>query len=153
MNRANKRIFPATRLIIFELVAFLGFIAFIWISELFDIPHRCLGAASTPVNWQEALFETLIILPLALVVVYATRKVFERMRYLEGFLRLCSHCKKVADEKGEWQEIESFIQKRSEARFSHGICPHCAEKLYPEVFAKDKRDRNKREGGDQDESS
>jgi len=135
MNRANNRFFPARRLIFFELVSFLIFIAFIWISELLDIPHRCLGAEATPVNWREALFETLMILPLALVVVYSTRKVFERMRYLEGFLRVCSHCKRVADEQGRWQEIESFIQTRSEARFSHGICPQCAMELYPEVFA------------------
>jgi len=137
MSAINDKHFSAKRLIFFELAAFLAFIAFIWLSELFDIPHRCLGAEATPINWQEALFETLMILPLALVVVFSTRKVFERMRYLEGFLKVCSHCKKVADENGQWQEIESFIQKRSDAKFSHGICPHCAKALYPEVFAQD----------------
>jgi hypothetical protein len=135
MDRSNNHLFPAKRLIFFELVAFFAFIGLTWISEYLDIPHYCLGAEVTPFNWREALFETLMILPLALVVVYSTRKVFERMRYLEGFLRLCSNCKKVADEEGKWQEIEHFVQKRSEARFSHGICPECAKKLYPEVFA------------------
>lgn len=135
MNRSPIRYFSAKRLVWCELAAFLAFIAFIWISEIFDLPYHCLGAEATPVNWREALIETLMILPLALVVVYATRKVFERMRYLEGFLKVCSHCKKVADENGQWQEIESFIQKRSDAKFSHGICPDCAMELYPEVFA------------------
>lgn len=135
MRRSNNHFFPAKRLIFLELAAFLAFIGLIWLGEYFDIPHYCLGAEPTPFDWRETLFETLMILPLALVVVYSTRKVFERMRYLEGFLRLCSHCKKVADEKGQWQEIEQFVQKRSEARFSHGICPDCAEQLYPEVFA------------------
>jgi hypothetical protein len=135
MSHVNNHFFPAKRLIFFELTAFLALIGLIWIGEYIDIPHYCLGAEVTPFNWREALFETLMILPLALLVIYSTRKVFERMRYLEGFLHLCSHCKKVADEEGQWQDIERFIQKRSEARFSHGICPDCAKKLYPEVFA------------------
>jgi hypothetical protein len=134
MRRGDSHLFPAKRLIFFEFASFLAFIGLIWIGEYFDIPHYCLGAEMTPFNWREALFETLVILPLALVVIYSTRKVFERMRYLEGFLHLCSHCKKVADEEGQWQEIEQFVQKRSEARFSHGICPDCAKQLYPEVF-------------------
>lgn len=140
MRRSNNHFFPAKRLIFFEITAFLAFIGIIWVSEYLDVPHFCLGAEVTPFNWREALFETLLILPLALVVIYRTRKVFERMRYLEGFLRLCSHCKKVADEKGQWQEIEHFVQKRSEARFSHGICPSCARQLYPEVFATAKKE-------------
>jgi hypothetical protein len=57
------------------------------------------------------------------------------MKYLEGFLPICANCKKVRDEEGNWQLIESFIHDHSEARFSHGICPDCALHLYPEIFA------------------
>ncbi len=146
MCRTNNHLFPANRLIFFEFASFLAFIGLLWIGEFLDIPHYFLGAEVTPFNWREALFETLMILPLALVVIYSTRKVFERMRYLEGFLRLCSNCKKVADEEGQWQEIEQFIQKRSEARFSHGICPSCAKQLYPEVFTTAKMEGKGRPG-------
>ena len=138
MHNDDHRLFSARRLVLFEMGAFLVFICFIWVSELVDFPHRFLGAAPSPVNWRESLFETLMILPLALVVVSFTRKVIERMRYLEGLLRVCSHCRKVADEDGQWQELEGFIQKRSDARFTHGLCPTCAMKLYPEVFGKDR---------------
>jgi len=128
--------FISNKLIIFELVIFLLFIALIWLSEFIDIPHLLLGAEATPVNWREALLETLIILPFALLITHYTRKVFKRMKYLEGFLPVCSHCKMVRDEQENWQQLETYIQNRSEAKFSHGLCPHCAHSLHPEVFPK-----------------
>lgn len=136
MARIIGRDFFSRRLIAFELSAFLFFIALIWASELIDIPFLLLGAEATPVNWRESLFETLVILPLALAIIYCTRKVFSRMKYLEGFLPVCSNCKKICDEQGNWQQMESYIQNRSAVRFSHGICPHCAHAEYPEVFPK-----------------
>ncbi|MFH0782634.1 MAG: hypothetical protein V2B20_11895 [Pseudomonadota bacterium] len=58
------------------------------------------------------------------------------MKYLEGLLPTCSSCKMVRDEQGNWLPMEEYIQNRSEARFSHGICPRCAHNNYPEVFSK-----------------
>jgi hypothetical protein len=122
------------RLVAFELMAFLLLIVLIWTSELIDIPYLFLGAESTPANWRESLLETLMILPLALTIIYCTRKVFSRMRYLEGLLPVCANCKKVRDEQGNWQPMETYIQSRSAARFSHGICPQCAHTQHPEIF-------------------
>jgi CheY-like chemotaxis protein len=51
---------------------------------------------------------------------------------LSGLLPICSHCKKIRDDKGCWNQLERYIQKHSKALFSHGICPDCAEKLYPD---------------------
>lgn len=57
---------------------------------------------------------------------------------LEGILPICSNCKKIrlenTDPKNQenWMQIESYISRRSEARFSHGICPECLKKLYPD---------------------
>ncbi len=48
-------------------------------------------------------------------------------------LTICAGCKKVRDDKGEWNEIESHFKRQSEARFSHSICPDCVKKLYPEI--------------------
>ena len=43
-------------------------------------------------------------------------------------------CKKIRDDKGYWNQIETYIRDHSEAEFSHGICPDCAKKLYPEFY-------------------
>ena len=48
-----------------------------------------------------------------------------------------AHCKKIRDDKGYWNEIEAYIGDHSEAEFSHGICPDCAKKLYPEFYKGD----------------
>ncbi len=58
------------------------------------------------------------------------------IKTLSGFLPICSHCKKVRDDSGYWNKIETYIQKHSEAKFSHGLCPECFKKHYPE-YAED----------------
>jgi hypothetical protein len=52
---------------------------------------------------------------------------------LRGIIPICSSCKKVRDDKGYWNQIESYIRDHSEADFSHGICPKCAKELYPDL--------------------
>ncbi len=54
----------------------------------------------------------------------------EQVRQLKGLLPICAKCKKIRDDKGYWNQIESYIEKHTEALFSHGVCPDCAEKLY-----------------------
>jgi ligand-binding sensor domain-containing protein len=53
------------------------------------------------------------------------------VRVLQGLLPVCATCKKIRDEQGSWNEMETYIHAHSEADFTHGICPECAEKLYP----------------------
>lgn len=52
------------------------------------------------------------------------------VKTLSGLLPICASCKKIRDDKGYWNQIEGFIQKHSEAKFSHSICPECELKLY-----------------------
>lgn len=55
-----------------------------------------------------------------------------KVKVLSGLLPICSYCKNIRDDDGYWREIESFIHKHSEAKFSHGICPDCLERVYRE---------------------
>lgn len=59
------------------------------------------------------------------------QKALTEVKTLRGFIPICSSCKKIRDDQGYWNQIESYIRKHSEAEFSHGICPECARKLYP----------------------
>jgi PAS domain S-box-containing protein len=52
---------------------------------------------------------------------------------LRGIIPICFSCKKIRDDRGYWQQVEVYIRDRSEAKFSHAICPECFEKLYPEL--------------------
>ena len=56
----------------------------------------------------------------------------DHIQTLEGLLPICASCKKIRDEKGAWNSIEAYISDRTKANFTHGICPECAKKLYPD---------------------
>ena len=55
------------------------------------------------------------------------------VKTLRGIIPICSNCKKIRDDEGYWQQVEKYIQDRSDAAFSHGICQECAKKLYPDL--------------------
>jgi len=59
-----------------------------------------------------------------------------KVKQLSGFLPICASCKKIRDDEGYWQQIESYIRDHSEAEFSHGICPDCAKRLYGDYLKK-----------------
>ncbi len=61
------------------------------------------------------------------------KETITQVKTLKGLLPICSSCKNIRDDKGYWNQIELYIKDHSEAEFSHGICPECAKKLYPEL--------------------
>ena len=56
-------------------------------------------------------------------------KSLKEVKTLSGLLPICSHCKKIRDDKGYWNQIEEYLHEHSEAEFSHSICQECAEKI------------------------
>lgn len=60
------------------------------------------------------------------------RAALAEIKILSGLLPICSHCKKIRDDRGYWNQLEAYITAHSDASFTHGICPACAEKYYPE---------------------
>jgi PAS domain S-box-containing protein len=60
------------------------------------------------------------------------QEALSKVKTLSGLLPICASCKKIRDDKGYWKQLETFISEHSEAEFSHGICPECAAKLYPD---------------------
>ncbi|HGJ66080.1 TPA: response regulator [bacterium] len=53
---------------------------------------------------------------------------------LKGFLPICAQCKSIRDDDNNWNQIDAYIQKHTGTKFTYSICPHCAEKLYPEIY-------------------
>jgi PAS domain S-box-containing protein len=60
------------------------------------------------------------------------------VRTLSGLLPICSSCKKIRDDNGYWQQVESYVQRHSDAQFTHGLCPDCIGKYFPD-YAGDER--------------
>ncbi|MBF0496380.1 MAG: PAS domain S-box protein [Deltaproteobacteria bacterium] len=61
------------------------------------------------------------------------KKALTEVRTLSGLLPICASCKKIRDDQGYWTQIETYIKAHSQADFTHGICPDCARRLYPEL--------------------
>jgi hypothetical protein len=64
------------------------------------------------------------------------REALSQVKTLSGLLPICASCKKIRNDEGYWEQMEIYIRDHSEADFSHGICPECAQKLYPEYYKK-----------------
>jgi PAS domain S-box-containing protein len=61
------------------------------------------------------------------------RKTMDELKILKGILPICSYCKKIRDDAGAWSQMEVYIGKRTDADFSHGICPDCAKIHFPDL--------------------
>ena len=66
------------------------------------------------------------------------QETYNKLKKLSGLIPICSHCKKIRDDSGYWNQVEKYISDHSDAVFSHGICPDCMRELYPEFVLKKK---------------
>ncbi len=64
------------------------------------------------------------------------RQALARVNTLSGLLPICASCKKIRNDRGYWEQVETYIKERSNADFTHSICPACMEKLYPDHAAR-----------------
>lgn len=62
----------------------------------------------------------------------------DQVRTLRRLLPICANCKKIRDDKGYWNQIETYLEQHAYAKFTHGICPECVENLYPGLLDKDR---------------
>jgi PAS domain S-box-containing protein len=62
------------------------------------------------------------------------QQALKKVKTLRGLLPICASCKKIRDDQGYWQVVDDYIRQHSLAEFSHGLCPACAQKLYPEYY-------------------
>jgi hypothetical protein len=57
----------------------------------------------------------------------------DTIKTLHGIIPICASCKKIRDDRGSWNQLETYISEHTDAAFTHGICPDCARRLYPET--------------------
>jgi len=67
------------------------------------------------------------------LLIHRLQDALENVRTLSGMLPICSYCKKIRDDKGYWEQVDSYISKHTDTVFSHGMCPECAEKAMKEL--------------------
>jgi hypothetical protein len=65
-----------------------------------------------------------------------TRQLTRQVDLLEGLLPICSFCKRIRDKDNEWHKIENYITERTDATFTHGVCPDCLQEHYGQLLKK-----------------
>nr|WP_320010509.1 hypothetical protein [uncultured Desulfobulbus sp.] len=125
-----------------EAAAIIFVIALTWFDEILDIPHVLLGGAATPINWRESVFESLVIGIFGTIVIVHTYRLLARVSYLESILPVCASCKKIRLDPAFWDEVKKIVQERGKDELTHGICPDCLEKYYPELLEKASREQS-----------
>ncbi len=68
----------------------------------------------------------------------------KNIKTLRGLVPICASCKKIRDDKGYWNEVETYVSQHSEAEFSHGVCPQCLKKQYPAEYERMQKKRKDR---------
>ena len=115
--------------------------------------HIAEDGWSAPFELQQFVIPTVVPLIVAPLGAYTTLSILEKLTHseaaneklvlelrsaladidrLSGLLPICAACKDIKDDAGQWQSIEEFVSARSDADFTHGLCPSCADTMYPD---------------------
>lgn len=94
--------------------------------------HLCAHAIGLVASWQmqRARRDEFQALAEARHAHTQEQRAWSELNVLQGILPICSNCRKIRTDAGEWSQLEVYVQRHSEAEFSHGICPHCEAELY-----------------------
>ena len=138
MNKVTEN--KAKQKLLLELLIIFAFCIAIFIfSAHYDILEKLVKFSLLHENWE---LDEIITVSFFLVFAFAVfsmrrleelRKTLSEIKQLRGIIPICSACKKIRDDEGIWHQIESYVRNHSEAQFSHGICPECMKKLYPDL--------------------
>ena len=115
---------------------FLGWVMMlqlIWLNELLDFAALFMGKDAAPPNMIRGCLLSAAVL--VLLIVSVGHSLVLQQRVVRGLLTVCSYCHKIRLNQTAWEQIEAYISRHSEIRFSHGICPECYEKATAELDA------------------
>lgn len=125
-----KRLF-ATRALFYESTAFIAAAIITVVRAAIDFPHSVFGPGRRA-DWLGLTIELSLLTILAFIMLYITNRVIKKLKHLEGLLPVCSYCKRMRTPNQSWVSFEQFISERSDATFSHGICPECSHEHFRE---------------------
>jgi hypothetical protein len=138
-----KKIFPLPKILIYQHLGFLAIIIICWLNELLQLPSLVFSGHPFAFFFRKSTLDMLLVLAIWLLVSGFTRRLLERVRQLEGFLRVCSWCRRI-DYAGRWMPLEEFMQQGFDTPTTHGICQEC---LRQQTEALERAKRARENGG------
>lgn len=123
---------------IWQILAFVFLLCFVWANELLDFPALVFGLKHTPFNLYRASFLSAAVIAAGIV---ATGHTYEQQRsILRRLLKTCMYCHRVQTPNGEWQHVEEYFIQHYPVAMDRGACPAC-EKMLADVQEKDEATR------------
>ena len=113
-----------TKIVVYQHVALLTIIALCFLDELLKLPTLIFSDHPFAFIFRRSTLEMLLILGVWFLVSNSTRRVLERMQYLERFMRVCAWCRRI-NYQGEWMPLEQFMRQGFDTPTTHGICTEC----------------------------
>ncbi|HBC89129.1 MAG TPA: hypothetical protein DCZ94_19495 [Lentisphaeria bacterium] len=119
------------RILLYQNIGFMMIIIISWLDEIIGLPSLMMGISHTHI-WSEAILETIIVIAIWLPVHIMTKRILERLFYLENLVKMCAWCRKI-EFNGKWYTQEEFYKQGFNAMVTHGICSDCFEKQEKEA--------------------
>jgi hypothetical protein len=113
-----------TKIVMYQDLGFLGIIGFCFLDELLKLPSLIFSDHPFAFVYRRPTLEMLLILAVWFLVSRSSRRILDRVRYLEKFMRVCAWCRRI-NYKGEWMPLEQFMQQGFDTPTTHGICTEC----------------------------
>lgn len=136
MEKGNK----LSKIFLYQNLGFLAVIALGFLDEMTRLSSLVFGDAARAWEFRRSTLAMLIVLGVWFLVSMSTRRILDRLRYLENFIRVCAWCHHINFKK-EWITMEQFLQQGFDTPTTHGICPTClAEQKAAIMRAKEKRE-------------
>lgn len=108
----------------------LGFVAILligYLDDLIQLPNLIFSGHPFQFAHSQTTLNMLLVLTVWFLVSNSTRRIMERVRYLEKFMRVCSWCRRI-NYQGEWMPLEKFMRQGFDTPTTHGICHECLER-------------------------
>jgi hypothetical protein len=115
-----------TRVVLYQNLGFLAIVILCFLDELIKLPALIFSEHPLQFLYRESTLDILLILAVWFLVSTSTRRILERVQYLEKFMRVCAWCRRI-NYRGEWMRLEEFMQQGFDTPTTHGICVECLQ--------------------------
>jgi hypothetical protein len=113
-----------TRIVLYQNLGFLVILGICYLDDLLKLPALIFSGHPFAFVHQRSTLDILLVLAVWLLVSLSTRRILDRIRYLEKFMRVCAWCRRI-NFKGEWMPLEEFMRQGFDTPTTHGICKEC----------------------------
>jgi hypothetical protein len=109
---------------VYQNLGFLGIIALCFLDDLLQLPKLVFSDHPFAFVYRRSTLDILLVFAVWFLVSRSTRRILDRVHYLEKFMRVCAWCRRIHSQ-GEWMPLEKFMQQSFDTPTTHGICKEC----------------------------